>query len=150
LNVTSPHPQQIYVQDLTCPLISVAVIAEHVVVLLHEEVGGITHGGLCNWAVGQVQWPGCVDSKFSAAAVSSFWPGFSLSDRLFCGLLMIFWPCQKDEGNYPELECPFPFNLVTPSQHECPFPFSLFTPSQHNTQAMEEIFCANSGNSVVW
>jgi len=76
-----------------------------------------------------------VDSKFSAAAVSSFWPGFSLSDRLFSGLLMIFWPCKEDEGDCPELECPFPFNLVTPSQR--------------NNQAMEEICCATSGSSVV-
>jgi hypothetical protein len=117
----------------------VAVIAKHVVVLLHEEVGGITHGGLCTWTAGLaelVQKPGSVDSKFTAAAaVSSFWPGFSLLDRLFSGLLMIFWPCQEDEGDCPELECPFPFNLVTPSQH--------------NTQAMEEIFCATSRSSVV-
>jgi len=77
-----------------------------------------------------------VDSKFSAAAaVISFWPGLGLSDRLFSSLLKIFWPCQGDEGDSPELECPFPFNLVTPSQH--------------NTQAMEEIFCATTRSSVV-
>ena len=47
---------------------------------------------------------------------------------------MIFWPCQEDEGDCPELECPFPFNLVTPTQH--------------NTRAMEEIFCATSSSVV--
>jgi len=30
----------------------VAVIAEHVVVLQHEEVGEIMHGGLCTWTAG--------------------------------------------------------------------------------------------------
>jgi hypothetical protein len=46
-----PTPKEIHaLQDLNCPFkISVAVMAEKVLGLLDEMVGGIVHGGLCSW-----------------------------------------------------------------------------------------------------